>query len=188
MDGIFTGWKRMRSDSSILENDGVHMLDLMRFFSEVKPIDFEIIGDKLLGGSVPETIHLRLDYPKKVKGYLRLGIMFGGKQTDPYLAGSLTKKQLTLIGDKGSIELDFNENTMEVTDVEYKETTGGFTPFVNGVRARKCPNITPLTLLEQCFKHFLRTIEDRAPVLCGLKEGAVEITELLELARERLAN
>ena len=188
MDGIFTGWKRMRSDSSIIENDGVHMLDLMRFFSEMKPIDFELIGDKLLGGSVPETIHLRLDYPKKVKGYLRLGIMFGGKQSDPYLAGSLTKKQFTLIGDKGSIELDFNENTMEVTGVEYKETTGGFTPLVNSVRATKCPNITPLTLLEQCFKHFLRAIEHRDPVMCDLKEGAVEITELLEVARERLAN
>ena len=187
LDGIFTGWKRMRPDSNILENDGVHMLDLMRFFVGVKPDKFDVVGDKLLGGRVPETIHLRLDYPKQVKGYLRLGILFGGKQSDPYLAGSLTKKQLTLMGDKGSIELDFNENTMEVTNVEYKKTIGGFTPSVNGVRARRCPNITPVTLLEQCFENFLMAIERKAPVMCDLKEGAVEITELLETAGAYLA-
>ena len=34
MDGVFTGWKRMRPDASILENDGVLMLDLMRLLQK----------------------------------------------------------------------------------------------------------------------------------------------------------
>jgi predicted dehydrogenase len=33
MDAVFTGWKRMRPDATLLENDGVHMLDLMRLFA-----------------------------------------------------------------------------------------------------------------------------------------------------------
>ena len=188
MDGVFTGWKRMRSDSTILENDGVHMLDLMRFFSEGKPNSFETTGDKLLGGIVPDIIHLRLNYPRNIKGFLRLGIMFGGKQLDPYLAGSITRKEFTLIGDKGSIEFDFNKNTMEVSKVQYEKTQGGFTPFVEGITTKRCPNITPVILLEKCFKQFLTAIEKNTPVMCDLKEGAVEITELLETARGHLAN
>ncbi len=33
IEGNFSGWKRMRADSSLVENDGVHFLDLMRHFA-----------------------------------------------------------------------------------------------------------------------------------------------------------
>ena len=187
MDGIFTGWKRMRPDASILENDGVHMLDLMQFFADSEQGNFEISGDRLLGGKTPETIHLRLHYPDSVIAYLRLGIMFGGKQPDAYLAGSLTKKVLTLIGDQGSIEIDFNDSVIEVTKINYKETNGGFTPMVESIKTTRCPNITPVLLLTECFKRFLLTVENRADVICDLKQGAIQITGLLEKARVQLA-
>ena len=187
MDAVFTGWKRMRPDASLLENDGVHMLDLMRLFAGAAPESFEVMGDHLLGGPIPETIHARLGYPGGARGYLRLGIMFGGKQPDPYLVGSLTTKTLTLIGDKGSIAFDFNADTMDVTEITFRVTEGGHTPTIGAMRQERVVNVTPVVLLTECFRQFLRAVAGEGDVLCDLDQGAVEMTRLLERAREDLA-
>ena len=187
MDAVFTGWKRMRPDATLLENDGVHMLDLMRLFAGTAPESFEVTGDRLLGGPIPETVHARLGYRGGVKGYLRVGIMFGGKQPDAYLAGSLTTKTLTLIGDEGSIALDFNADTMDVTEISYRATEGGHTPTIGAMYQERVVNVTPGVLLVECFRRFMGAIAENQPVLCDLEQGAVEMTRLLEHAREDLA-
>ena len=187
MDAVFTGWKRMRPDATLLENDGVHMLDLMRLFAGAAPESFEVTGDRLLGGPIPETVHARLGYPDGAKGYLRLGIMFGGEQPDAYLAGSLTTKTLTLIGDEGSIGFDFNADTMDVSEISYRPTEGGHTPTIGTMRRERVVNVTPVVLLGECFRRFLGAMEGTGVVLCDLDQGAVEMTRLLERAREDLA-
>lgn len=186
MDAVFTGWKRMRPDATLMENDGVHMLDLMRLFAGAPPETLEVTGDRLLGGPIPETVHARLGYPGRIRGYLRLGIMFGGKQADPYLAGSMTNKRLILIGDAGSIELDFNADTMDMTELHYQQTEGGHTPTIGAMRQERVVNVTPVLLLTECFRRFLAAVDGRGEVLCGLREGAVEMTRLLEKARADL--
>lgn len=183
MDAVFTGWKRMRPDATLLENDGVHMLDLMRLFAGAAPESFEATGDRLLGGPIPETVHVRLGYPGGARGYLRLGIMFGGKQPDAYLAGSLTTKTLTLIGDKGSIDFDFNADTMDVTEITFRVTEGGHTPTIGAMRQERVVNVTPVVLLTECFRQFLGAMAGDGGVLCDLEQGAVEMTRLLERGR-----
>lgn len=187
MDAVFTGWKRMRPDATLLENDGVHMLDLMRFFAGAAPESFEVTGDRLLGGPIPETVHARIGYPGGVRAFLRVGILFGGKQADPYLAGSMTNKKLTLIGDAGSIEFDFNADTMDVTEITYHVTEGGHTPTIEAMRQERIVNVTPVVLLTECIRRFLGAVDGSGEVLCDLAEGAVEMTNLLERAREDLA-
>jgi predicted dehydrogenase len=187
MDAVFTGWKRMRPDATLLENDGVHMLDLMRLFAGSAPESFKVTGDRLLGGPIPETIHARLAYPGGAQGYLRLGIMFGGMQPDPYLTGSLTTKHLALIGDKGSIGFDFNADTMDVTEITYRTSEGGHTPTIGAMRQERVVNVTPVVLLGECFRQFLTAVDGAGEVLCDLGQGAVEMTRLLERGREDLA-
>ena len=186
MDGVFTGWKRMRPDASILENDGVHMLDLMRLFAKAPPDDFNVSAESLLGGSVPETMHLKLMFPNEIKAWLKLGVTFGGKQKDAYTAGSLTTKSLKLIGESGSIDLDFNEDVMEVAEVAFHPSAGGFTPEIKRLQSTRYPNVTPVSLLTECFTQFLQALDGKQEVLCNLEQGAVEITQVLEEARRRL--
>lgn len=187
MDANFTGWKRMRLDATILENDGVHMLDLMHLFSQSSTDSFDIAGDKLFGGEVPETVHVRLEFSNKIIGWLRLGIAFGGKQRDDYTFGSLTTKTFTLIGDSGSIELDFNADTLEFAEITYHPTDAGFTPEIKNLTTRRCTGITPVVLLTECFKQFTGALNKKNEVICDLSQGAVEITKILDDARERLA-
>ena len=186
MDGVFTGWKRMRPDASILENDGVHMLDLMRLFAKAPPDDFNVSAESLLGGSVPETMHLKLMFPNEIKAWLKLGVTFGGKQKDAYTAGSLTTKSLKLIGESGSIDLDFNEDVMEVAEVAFHPSVGGFTPEIKRLQSTRYPNVTPVSLLTECFTQFLQALDGKQGVLCNLEQGAVEITQVLEEAKRRL--
>ena len=186
MDGIFTGWKRMRPDASILENDGVHMLDLMRFFAKAPPDNFDVVADNLLNGPVPETVHLTLNFPGSIKGWLRLGVAFGGKQKDAYTAGSLTTKKLQLIGESGTIDLDFNDDAMEIAEITFHASAGGFSPEIRSLRSTRHPNITPVYLLTECFKQFLLALDQNKNVICDLNQGATEITQILEEARGRL--
>lgn len=187
MDAVFTGWKRMRADASLLENDGVHMLDLMRLFAGAAPDDMTVTGDRLLGGPVPETVQVRLGYPGGVKGYLRVGITFGGTERDAYLAGSITTKTFTLIGDQGSIALDLNRDTLEHTEITYHPTEAGFTPVIGAIRAERLANVSPEDLLTECFRRFLAAVDGEGAVLCDLAQGAVEMTRLLDTARDALA-
>jgi len=187
MDANFTGWKRMRPDASILENDGVHMLDLMHYFSQSSAVSFDIIGDKLFDGEIPETVHVRLKFPNKIVGWLRLGIAFGGKQRDDYTFGSLTTKTFKLIGDSGSIELDFNADTMDFAEITYHRTDGGFTPEIKNLTTKRCTGVTPVVLLTECFRQFTGALTKKNEVICDLSQGAVEITKILDDARERLA-
>ena len=83
-------------------------------------------------------------------------------------------------------DLDFNEDVMEVAEVAFHPSVGGFTPEIKRLKSTRYPNVTPVSLLTECFTQFLRALEGKQEVLCNLEEGAVEITQVLEEARRRL--
>ena len=124
------------------ENDGVHMLDLMRLFAKHLQM-ISMSAESLLGGTVPETMHLKLMFPNEIKAWLKLELLLEVNRRSH--TGSLTTKSLKLIGESGSIDLDFNEDVMEVAE-GFHPSAGGFTPEIKRLQSTRYPNVTPVSL------------------------------------------
>ncbi|WP_226575641.1 Gfo/Idh/MocA family protein [Acuticoccus sediminis] len=187
MEGDFRGWKRMRADSSVIENDGVHFLDLMRHFAGAPAAAVDARAMHRLGGARADDIRIDLAYPGGVAGELRLGVVAGGETEDPFLPGAVTDKRLRLVGDGGVLVIDFNRNRLTHGTARYDASPGGWTPTVTSLTEEQVLGATPVRLLADSFRVFLDAIAGRGAVLCDAQEGAVEMAGLLTAIDRALA-
>jgi len=187
IDGKFSGWKRMRADSSLLENDGVHFLDLMRFLANAPALEVDVRAWSLLDAEVNDDLLVEIRHANGVRARLHLGILMAGEVEDPFVPSALTSKRLTLIGRTGNIAIDFNRNQMILSKVAYQRKPGGHDVSPQSVMSRSAINATPETLLAQSFRLFRSAVEEGAPVMCDARTGALEMTETLAAADRALA-
>ncbi|WP_367714714.1 Gfo/Idh/MocA family oxidoreductase [Nitratireductor sp. GISD-1A_MAKvit] len=186
VEGDFSGWKRMRDDSTVIENDGVHFLDLMRHLAGVPIHSVEARGVSLLGAQEDDDIRIDLTFVNGVSGRLRLGILACGELEDDFMPGAVTTKQLRLIGDGGNIVLDFNRNTLTQAQVSYTPKSGGWNVSPGSISSEQVIGVTPPSLLAKSFDLFVSAVESGAATLCGVGEGALEMASLLEAIERAL--
>lgn len=180
MNGDFSGWKRMREDSSLIENDGVHFLDLMRHLAKARIVAVDAVANARLGGDVVDDIRIDMQHENGVAGELRLGLLRGGTVADSVVPGARTRKDLMLCGDKGILHLDFNASRLTRARVRYTESPGGWHPDPGECVIEDIDGATTVDLLKSAFAGFLETIDQGAPPCCGLEEGAIELAQVSE--------
>jgi predicted dehydrogenase len=179
MEGDFSGWKRMRADSSLLENDGVHFLDLFHVFADAPADAVDARARHLLGGRVADEIVIDLAYSSGVSGTLRLGVLRAGDSEDAYVPGAVTTKRIRLIGDRGNLEIDFNAGRLFVANVDFEPIEGGWRPVPGDLGWEQSPATGPVALLAETFRIFLDAIDKGRSVLCDLDTGAVAMMRTL---------
>lgn len=187
VEGDFCGWKRMRADSSVLENDGVHFLDLMRLFVGAPAVGVEVRARRRLGGKEVDDLRIEVAFETGVEGYLRLGIMAGGETEDPFAPGAATTKRLRLIGDSGNIVLDFNTGKLFHGSAAYKPGARGWDVTVERLAWEHVSGASPVALLAASFERFVGAVRGHGEPLCNLSEGALEIARLLDAIRRQIA-
>ena len=187
VEGDFSGWKRMRADSSIIENDGVHFLDLMRHLVGAPVRAADARAASLLGGRRADDIRIALSHENGVTGHLRLGVLACGETEDGFMPGAVTTKRLRLIGDGGNLVLDFNRNTLTHAQVAYEESAGGWNVTPGAIVCEQVVGVTPVSLLAASFDVFMAASAGSGPVLCPAGEGALEMACLLEAIDRALA-
>jgi predicted dehydrogenase len=180
MCGDFSGWKRMREDSSLLENDGVHFLDLMRHLAGSAIASVDAAGHSRLGGSLADDIRIDTTHASGITGELRLGLVRGGTVADSVVPGAQTRKELTLCGDGGIVHLDFNRNRLTKAAVRYAATPGGWHPHPGALETEETGDTSTVDLLRASFAAFLDSLDHDAPPLCGIGEGAVELARVTD--------
>ncbi|WP_048648844.1 Gfo/Idh/MocA family protein [Nitratireductor soli] len=180
VEGDFSGWKRMRADSTVIENDGVHFLDLMRHLAGVPIRAVEARAVALLGAEKADDIRIDLTFADGVAGHLRLGVLACGEVEDGFMPGAVTTKRLRLIGERGNIVVDFNRNTLTHAQVVYEASAGGWNVVPGAMTSEQVIGITPPSLLAKSFDIFMAAAADGGPTLCPADEGALEMARLLE--------
>lgn len=175
IDGDFSGWKRMRADSSLLENDGIHFLDLMRYFTGVPIAGVEARSWSLLNPEVADDIVIEIGFANGVKGRLHLGILAAGEVEDAFVPGALTTKRLALIGRAGNILIDFNRNRLTGSKVVYAPSPGGHDVKPQALSSQAALGATPEALLSRSFSIFRDAIRTGSPVMCDASQGALEL-------------
>ncbi|TKT78332.1 Gfo/Idh/MocA family oxidoreductase [Aquamicrobium sp. LC103] len=187
LDGDFSGWKRMRADSSLAENDGVHFLDLMRHFAGSPIVEVEARSWSMLDSEVADDIVIELGFADGAKGRLRLGVLVAGEAEDAFVPGAVTTKRLTLIGRAGNIAIDFNRNRLVLSKVAYERSAGGHGVDPRSLSSRTALASTPEVLLSASFGIFRNAVRDGAPVMCDASQGALELAATLAAIDTSLA-
>jgi len=190
IEGEFCGWKRMRPDASLVENDGVHFLDLMRYLAGKPIAALDAEGRTYLGGEAPDDISVSLRLGNDICATLRLGVVAGGDIDDPFVPGAVTRKTLRLVGTGGIVELDFNRNRLFHAPVEYRRSPGGWTPAPGDMLWRQVRGASPVELIATTARHFLAALDGSRDVLCNVEQGTQETTRVfaaIETALQRQA-
>lgn len=180
MEGRFRGWKRQHRSIGLLQNDGVHFLDLMRLFSGSPISRVATRALSFLGHDKPDDIAMALTHANGIESRLSLGVMVPGAGQDAFVPGAQTDKVLLLVGDQGSLTLDFNTNVLTLQSVNYKVDTATVNAVPGTVHREEFGDATPSTLLLESFKTFLANCERGAPVLVPLKQGALELARVID--------
>lgn len=175
-----SGWKRMRADSSLLENDGVHILDLMRLLAGSAARSADARASAHLKEGIVDDIHITIGFAAGLTGRLHLGVLACGNAEDPFVPGAVTTKTIRLIGTEGNLFLDFNANELTHARVRYEPSAGGYDIEVGATAAERVVGITPAALLARSFRRFLDAVNTGSPVMCDIREGALEMARLLE--------
>jgi len=187
MSGNFSGWKRMRADSSLIQNDGVHFLDLMRHLARSPIVGVDACATAHLGGPVADDIRIDTRHASGVRGELRLGLLRGGLVADSVVPGAMTRKELLLCGDGGILHLDYNRNRLTHAPARYALQPGGWHPVPGPLTTEDVPDLTTMSLLSSVFAAFLEALDKGAPPLCDLAEGAVELAGVTDAIAVSLA-
>lgn len=187
IEGDFSGWKRMRADSSLIENDGVHFLDLMRHFAGVPATSIAAQSWSLIDSNVVDDILIDLTLGKNIKARLRLGVLAAGEREDSFVPGALTNKTLRLIGRKGNLNIDFNKNELSLARVNYTRSAGGHDVKPESLEVQSALGATPEALLARSFGMFVHSVRTGAPVMCDLEQGALELAKILTATETALS-
>lgn len=178
-EGDFSGWKRMRADASLLENDGVHFIDLMRHFTGSPIHAIDVQSKCTLDPEVVDDIRLEMTFKSGVSGHLRLGVLVAGEYEDSFVPNARTTKRITLIGTEGNLALDFNSNRLRHSRVSYQRNLGGFDVAPGDVNDEIISGVTPVSLLSDSFGIFVDALNNGGDVMCDVTQGALEIARVL---------
>lgn len=180
LEGDFSGWKRMRADSGLIGNDGVHFLDLMRHFAGSPIIGVDLHETHVLSPGIADDLRITLGFSGGISGSLRLGVLVAGGREDGFVPGALTEKRLVLIGDAGNLSLDFNAGTLRHARVTYARRGDGFAVTPGRVMQETALGVTPASLLARSFTIFRAALRGEGPVMCDVAEGAQEIARVIQ--------
>ncbi|MFK7792401.1 MAG: Gfo/Idh/MocA family protein [Devosiaceae bacterium] len=180
MDGRFCGWKRQHRAVGLVQNDGVHFLDLMRLFASSAITHIHARSHQFLGQDMVDDLSLQLTHANGVEGRLALGMLAPGTGTDAFVPGAQTDKVLQLVGDQGSLTLDFNAGQLRHGRVQFDADATTVHVLPGAADTQDFTDVTPLSLLQASMTAFLATVETGAPVLVPLEEGALELALLSE--------
>lgn len=180
MEGRFRGWKRQHRTVGLLRNDGVHFLDLMRLFAGSPIASVAARALSVYNHENPDDITIDLTHANGVQGRLALGFLVPGSGQDAFVPGAQTEKILHVVGDKGSLTLDFNTNELTQRSVAFELDDKTVTMVPGSSHQQDFAEVTPLTLLQDSLKAFLASCEQGAPPLVPLDQGALELARVVD--------
>ena len=180
VEGRFCGWKRRHLNVALVENDGVHFLDLMRLFTgspitQVGARACALPGRDDIDDLVVDTLHAN-----GVTGRLMLGLIGPGSEADAYVPGAQTDKVLRLMGDRGCLTLDYNTNRLTFQSVRFHHSATTLDVLPGSQHVESYDDATPDAMLQESFRTFLEAIKGRGELMVPLREGALELAGLID--------
>lgn len=178
--GRFMGFKRARTDVGVTHTDGIHFLDLFNWLLDSAPKDvYAVCRDHFHRGKEDFSIVL-LTYPNGTVAQVESGYIQPGRWKDKVVAGAMTSKELTLVGERATVEADFETEAVTWHDVHHELRNGTWTPVMGGSTQPVVASCDPVQLVARELEAFLKSVQTRRPTEAGPVESGVNLAVLME--------
>lgn len=180
LTGNFCGFKRARTDVGVTHTDGIHFLDLFVWLLEEMPVDvYAVCRDHFSRGLEDFSIAL-MTFPNGVVAKVESGYVQPGRWPDKVVANAMTTKDLVVVGDRASAEIDFEAQTCVISEVHHELRQGIWTPVMGPTSRLQLEACDPTQLVCRELEAFLQSVATREPTPAGPRECGVHLAVLME--------
>ena len=185
--GNFYGFKRARTDVGVTQADGIHFLDLFNWFLGGSPVEVYAVCRDHFGRGLEDFSILLLTYPDGSVGKVESGYVQPGRWKDKVVPGALTTKDIGLVGERASAEVDFETETLTIYDARHELRNGIWTAVVGDAVQPPIEPCDPVQMVSRELSAFLNAVEARQPPSAGPVESGVTLAALIEAIYESAA-
>ena len=178
--GDFRGFKRARNDVGVTHTDGIHFLDLFNWLLGAFPQDVYAVCRDHFGRGLEDFSVVLLTYPGGTVGKVESGYIQPGRWPDKVVAGAKTTKELTVVGDRATVEIDFEAETCTLTEARHESVNGVWAPQLGAPQTLPVESCDPVALVARELQAFLDAVKTRQPAQAGPIASGVRLAELME--------
>lgn len=184
LSGNFFGFKRARTDVGVTHTDGIHFLDLFSWFLDSFPTEVYAVCRDHFGRGLEDFSVVLLTYPSGTVAKVESGYIQPGRWKDKVVPGALTSKEIVVVGDRATAEVDFETETLTLYDVHHELRNGVWTAVVGGATQPPVEPCDPVQMVCRELEAFLTSVETRQPPAAGPVESGVHLAGLMECIYE----
>lgn len=187
LTGDFLGFKRARTDVGVMHTDGIHFLDLFNWLLGTPPDEvYAVCRDHFRRGLEDFAIAL-LTYPGGAVGKVEAGYIQPGQWPDKVVAGAMTTKRITLVGERATAEVDFEAETLVMTDARHAFNGTTWAPTLEQPVSVPLEPCDPVQLVSRELTAFLEAARERTPTAAGPIESGLHLAVLMERLYESVS-
>lgn len=179
--GEFSGFKRPRRDSGVLDNDLVHFLDLLIWLLG-EPRGMRSLTRDFLGRGSEDLAVLLLALPGGAIARLEASWHMPGLAMDPIVPGNLATKRFRLAGERGQLDADFIADRLVVHRRRHVNGPAGWRVEAEPGLLPPVEGASPAAVMASQFAEFLACVRERRQPEAGIAAG-LAVTRLVEQAR-----
>ncbi len=183
----FFGFKRGRNDVGVTHTDGIHFLDLVNWFLNSTPAQVHAVTRDHFGRGLEDFSIVLLTYPSRAIVQLESGYIQPGQWRDKVVAGALTTKSITICGEAGAIECDFESESVAWHQVRHENRGGVWTPVFGERTNPLLPTANTVEMIAAELKDFIACHNDRTQPLANANGSGLLLARLMETIYESAA-
>lgn len=180
VSGAFSGFKRARTDVGVTHTDGIHFLDLFNWLLGTLPVDAYAVCRDHFGRGLEDFSVVLLTYPGGAVGKVESGYIQPGRWPDPVVAGAMTTKEITVVGERATAEADFEAGTLAITEAAHEPRGGTWAPVLGPRTPIEVETCDPAQLICRELTAFIESVQGRTPTPAGPVECGVHLAVLME--------
>ena len=184
LTGNFMGFKRARNDVGVTHTDGIHFLDLFNWLLGTAPVEvYAVCRDHFKRGLEDFSIVL-LTYPDGSVGKVESGYVQPGRWNDKVVPGALTTKEITVVGERLTAEIDFETEVLAIHDAHHELKSGTWAAVIGDSSHPLVEPCSPVQMVARELSAFLGAVERRKPAGPGPVDAGVNLAVLMEAIYE----
>jgi len=180
LTGNFCGFKRARTDVGVTHTDGIHFVDLFIWLLEEMPVEVYAVCRDHFGRGLEDFSIVLMTFANDVVAKVESGYIQPGRWPDKVVANAMTTKDVVVVGDKASAEIDFEAETCVMSEVHHELQQGIWTPVMGSRSQLQLEVCDPIQLVCRELEAFLQSVATREPTLAGPRECGVDLAVLME--------
>jgi len=184
LTGNFFGFKRARNDVGVTHTDGIHFIDLFNWLQGAVPVEVYAICKDHFGRGLEDFSIVLMTYANGTVAKIESGYVQPGRWKDKVVPGALTSKDIVVVGEKFTAEVDFETESLSIHDVHHELRDGTWAAIVGPAAVPPIEPCSPVQMVARELEAFLASVKSRTPTAAGPVESGVHLAAIMEAIYE----